>query len=786
MKNDIWKDYSEKKLLFQGNYSLVYKAKNKQTGEYVAIKEIKKDNFKINIKDLNKTIEKMKKINSNNFINIREIIDVNHYFYIIMDLCLFDLDNYLQKKDKPLSIIEIKVLFFQINNALKILYNEKIIHGNFKFSNILINLDNNHNITIKLSYLDSIMYFEKLENSLSNKSKSFFTTPPEILKGNIINNKSDIWSLGVIMYYMLFKKYPYEGKTEYDLIKNIQLKPNLEIKSEDNDLNDLLIKMIKLNANDRISFEEYFEHPFFKFININKEEESKDNNFIICEHILSKTEINKNTYILNYIDYIRKKKLEMRYKELNINDLTFDINNNEINGKNCEMYINDKLIDFSIIYKFPNEGKYKIKIVFKKQLTNISYMFCYCTSLRYINLLNFNSNNITNISCLFIHCSSLISLDLSKLNTSNVINMNGIFQFCSSLKSINLSNFNTNNVKNMNGMFESCSSLTSLNLSKFNTKNVTNMSYMFSGCSSLISLDLSNFNTINVTNMKSMFKLCSSLTSLNLSNFNTNNVIDMSFMFSECTSLNFLNLSNFDIINVIDMTAMFQKCSSLKYLDLSNFNTKNVKNMYAMFKSCSSLNHINLSNFNTSNVIDMKSIFSECSSLTSINLSKFDTSLVSNMDFMFNQCSSLKSLEISNFNTKTVVNMNQMFQICSSLTNLDLSNFDTSNVINMEGMFSGCYSLTSLNLSNFNTINVTNMKNMFAKCKSLTSLNLTIFNTNNVTDMDNMFYECSSLDYLDISNFNIENVINKEKIFYKLKKDCKIIYNDNKINKLIS
>ena len=99
MKNDIWKDYSEKKLLFQGNYSLVYKAKNKQTGEYVAIKEIKKDNFKINIKDLNKTIEKMKKINSNNFINIREIIDVNHYFYIIMDLCLFDLDNYLQKKD---------------------------------------------------------------------------------------------------------------------------------------------------------------------------------------------------------------------------------------------------------------------------------------------------------------------------------------------------------------------------------------------------------------------------------------------------------------------------------------------------------------------------------------------------------------------------------------------------------------------------------------------------------------------------------------------------------------
>ena len=60
--------------------------------------------------------------------------------------------------------------------------------------------------------------------------------------------------------------------------------------------------------------------------------------------------------------------------------------------------------------------------------------------------------------------------------------MECMFSGCSSLKQLNLSNFNTNNVTDMVGMFSGCSSLEELNLSNFNTKNVTNMECMFSGC----------------------------------------------------------------------------------------------------------------------------------------------------------------------------------------------------------------------------------------------------------------------------------------------------------------
>ena len=87
---------------------------------------------------------------------------------------------------------------------------------------------------------------------------------------------------------------------------------------------------------------------------------------------------------------------------------------------------------------------------------------------------------------------------------------------CSSLKEINLSNFNTNKVTNMCAMFNGCTSLKEINLSNFNTNNVTIMSYMFGGCSSLKEINLSNFNTNNVTDMNYMFGDCPYLNKNNI------------------------------------------------------------------------------------------------------------------------------------------------------------------------------------------------------------------------------------------------------------------------------
>ena len=57
-----------------------------------------------------------------------------------------------------------------------------------------------------------------------------------------------------------------------------------------------------------------------------------------------------------------------------------------------------------------------------------------------------------------------------------------MFYDCSSLKKLDLCNFNTTNVTKMNGMFSNCILLSSLDISSFNTEKVTDMSWMFGIC----------------------------------------------------------------------------------------------------------------------------------------------------------------------------------------------------------------------------------------------------------------------------------------------------------------
>ena len=173
--------------------------------------------------------------------------------------------------------------------------------------------------------------------------------------------------------------------------------------------------------------------------------------------------------------------------------------------------------------------------------------------------------------------------------------MQHMFQ-SSSVKSLDLSNFDTSNVTNMTYMFCGCTSLKSLDLSNFNTSNVRDMTYMFQS-SSLQSLDLSNFDTSKVTNMQYMFGFCSSLKSLDLSNFNTSKVTNMYVMLGDCSSLESLNLFSFDTSKVTNMDAMFEGCSSLKSLDLSNFNTSKLDSMDGIFSSSPSIEYINLLNY---------------------------------------------------------------------------------------------------------------------------------------------------------------------------------------------
>ena len=185
-----------------------------------------------------------------------------------------------------------------------------------------------------------------------------------------------------------------------------------------------------------------------------------------------------------------------------------------------------------------------VHIVFDKSFstytpTSLSEFFCGLTKLETITGLEYlNTAKVTDMSYMFSFCSRLTSLDITNFNTANVTDMSYMFNSCTKLTSLDVTNFNTAKVKNMIRMFSNCQALTSLNVTNFNTEKIPDMSYMFSQCKQLTSLDVTNFNTVNVTNMSYMFASCRALTTIYVSDkFVTDKVTKGSYMFNSCRNL---------------------------------------------------------------------------------------------------------------------------------------------------------------------------------------------------------------------------------------------------------
>ena len=268
--NSIWDEYEKIELIGSGSFADVYRAKNKKTNEYVAIKEIKKS--KINVQEIFKEIEIMKKLKSENSVSLIDTIDTNECYYLILELCYISLEDCIKMRKEPLSIEEIREVLLELNECLKEMKNKNIMHRDLKPSNILLSL-NKLKINKMCFKISDFGLSKLIEGSKMNKMSlngTPITMAPEILRGeeNLISYKSDIWSLGIIIYYMLFKEYPYNGN-EYQIIKQIESKKQLKT-INNKQLDDLIKKMLVANINERITWKQYFEHPFFKIDNSNQ------------------------------------------------------------------------------------------------------------------------------------------------------------------------------------------------------------------------------------------------------------------------------------------------------------------------------------------------------------------------------------------------------------------------------------------------------------------------------------------------------------------------------------
>ena len=227
---------------------------------------VTKENFQSKIDRFNKELLYMKLLYCENSVKIYDYYDTNDEFVIIMELCDDTLLNVLANTKNGFSEAKIKEILLQLNNVFKIMHENKISHRDIKLNNILVKYLNTEKTEFKVLLSDY-----GISNQLNELTTSFKTLigtraimAPEILRGEKYNDKCDLWSLGVNIYKLKTKDFPYKGKVDNEILRQINERgQNVLNNIPDGQIRNLLSRLLVANPQERISWDEYFQHEFF-------------------------------------------------------------------------------------------------------------------------------------------------------------------------------------------------------------------------------------------------------------------------------------------------------------------------------------------------------------------------------------------------------------------------------------------------------------------------------------------------------------------------------------------
>tara|TARA_B100000575_G_scaffold252443_1_gene220431 strand:+ start:6978 stop:8123 length:1146 start_codon:yes stop_codon:yes gene_type:complete len=370
--------YYYKEPIGYGSFSIIYKGYSIHSSKPLAIKRITKI---IDMKYFHNEVDLMKQLEHPNILKLYDVVKTNGNIYLILEYCNGgDLSTYIKSSNRANKDI---IYFKQIIIGLEYLYSHKILHRDMKPHNILI-----HEGNIKISDFGFAKAFEKNE-LITTFCGSPLYMAPEIIKTKEYDLKSDIWSLGVILYELISKTHPYYADSK-ELLWN-RVRNGIEIDYsiiEYSNITPLIKRMLVEDPHTRINWDELFmlfHHTVFQEDPEDVEEET--------EMIFNMEYGDHNKCETNSVIIPKKSSIEQIALSVNLqnfdNSLILENEDYRIISRSAphmrrsylESYIKDKsLKDSSAIPILGNEPQQQTNLVHSimyKSLKTVKNMFGY-------------------------------------------------------------------------------------------------------------------------------------------------------------------------------------------------------------------------------------------------------------------------------------------------------------------------------------------------------------------------------------------------------------------------
>ena len=363
-----------------------YNVNHIKSGETRSLRFIKKSILKINPTEFLKQIELFLDLEHPNLLKIHDIYYDEKNFYIITDLILYNTPLFEQISCiKGLTERTISFIMEQIFSSLFYLHSKGIIHRYITPDSIMI--DPNTYLIKIVDY--GIFYYYDINTKFTNRyAFPYFYSPETCFQSSpLLSCKNDIWNCGVILYFLLSGKSPFEGKNSLEIINNIKKGKFCFEKSYwdqiSNEVKYLIERLLRYSVSKRINAEEAWKDLWI--IRYNKRSNSSV----------------KDGYVIPLIN-LKNVIFERKFQKFIIDFLVLKIKNNKEIAEFKKIFNNVKLISIIEIQKGLNSyfsNKFitdyefdKIKLKFSETNNTIDTIISAFFSEDIFNKLNFSTN----------------------------------------------------------------------------------------------------------------------------------------------------------------------------------------------------------------------------------------------------------------------------------------------------------------------------------------------------------------------------------------------------------